>query len=44
MACWIKKMYNPQEAPDVRNNLAKCYMRIVIPAKFGPKAAGFLDF
>jgi hypothetical protein len=37
-------MYNLRETVDVRNNLAKCYLRIVIGAKFGPKAAGNLDF
>jgi hypothetical protein len=37
-------MYNSRETLDTRNNLAKCYMRIVSGAKFGPKAAGNLNF
>ena len=37
-------MYNLRKVVDVRNNLAKCYMRIVIGAKFGLKAAGNLVF
>ena len=37
-------MYNLRETVDVRNNLVKCYMCIVIGAKFGPKAAGNLVF
>ena len=37
-------MYNLREVVDLRNNLAKCYMRIVIGAKFGLKVAENLNF